>query len=145
MTAEPIPAPVQIVSVTARGEAPDGRVSIDVKLASQPDTPHGDRRLHRLHHELTSRVMRAVDARGIGSSADSVHVQVPRDGLEDAVRAIHRAVEDFNEVYPALLAEHLREVERIEAERAAEAERLRADQAVIDRVLDEMRRRNPNG
>jgi hypothetical protein len=127
---------VEILSITAVGESNDGRISINVKLRNAPDIRGGNRRL-RLPHELASRIKRSVGAPSIASSEDAVHVQVPRDHLEEAVRAIRRAVVEFNEAYPSLLAEHTREVERIEAEKAAERKRLQADQQVIDRVMNE--------
>jgi len=134
---EPTPPPVEILSMTAIGESEDGAVSVNVKLRGAPDMGLGDHRLHRLHAALTSLIMHAVGAHSIGSSADAVHVQVPRDQLEEAVRAIRRAVAEFNVAYPSILAGHAAEVERIEAEKADERERLAADQQVIDRVMGE--------
>ena len=64
-------------------------------------------------------------------------MHVPRAGLEDSVRAIRRAVKDFNTAYPLVLAEYERKVELLEAEKAAKTERLQADQDVIDRVMRE--------
>ncbi|MGD0084662.1 MAG: hypothetical protein ABSD78_15945 [Acidimicrobiales bacterium] len=134
---EATPPPVEILSMTATGESDDGVISINVRLRNAPDARGRDRRLQRLHHELTSLIVKAVGAHSIGSSEDAVHVQVPRDQLEEAVRAIRWAVGEFNEAYPSLLVEHRREVERIEAEKAAKHERLQADQQVIDRVMNE--------
>jgi hypothetical protein len=137
MTADEATPPVEIVSMTATGESDDGVITIDVKLRGAPDMGLGDRRLHRLHAALTSLIMHAVGAHSIGSSADTIHVQVPRGQLEEAVRAIRRAVDEFNVECPSLLARHTAEVERIEAEKADERERLQADQQVIDRVMNE--------
>jgi hypothetical protein len=72
-----------------------------------------------------------------------VSIQLPRDGIEEGVRAIYRAVAEFNDVYPSLLAEHRQQLaERAERQALADVRR-RTDQDVIDRVMREQRDAGP--
>lgn len=134
---QPAGKPVEIVSITAADESDAGQLQLDVQLANFPRI-QGDRGSKSLHSHLTHRIMQALDLQVITvGSTGELHVHVPRAGLEDSVRAIRRAVKDFNTAYPLVLAEYERKVELLEAEKAAKTERLQADQDVIDRVMRE--------
>lgn len=131
---EPVPPPVEVVRITATGESEDGAVGLSVMFGVVSGPGVLDNR--HLHHALKARIMGLLSISSLGASADGVQIQVRRERLEDAVRAIHRAVAEFNDARPSLAAEQRRDADRIEAEKAAQKERLKADQAVIDRLME---------
>jgi D-serine deaminase-like pyridoxal phosphate-dependent protein len=96
---EPV-QPVEIASITADHEPDGSTVQITITFDSGPDRDP-------LRSELAHRIQRIVHSRIMGSGPDGhVSIQLPRDGIEEGVRAIYRAVAEFNDVYPSLLAEH---------------------------------------
>jgi hypothetical protein len=128
---------VTIEAITAACEHPDGRVQLNIELGHvQASLPRGGQSEDAFFHQVQRQVAQALNL-PIGRGGSTIHVNVPRDQVEQSVRAIRAAVADFHEVYPSLLAERRSEAERREVESAATQRRLEADQRVIDRVMKE--------
>ena len=133
--------PVEIVSITAEANPHEDKVNLNVALANAPRLEAGRKPTYApLSHRISSAVHRGRPA-ALSSSPGRVTVNdVRRVDIVDAVNAICRVVADFNKDLPLILAEHRREVEAQEARKAAERERLAADQKIIDETIDRVLR-----
>ncbi len=99
---------------------------------------------HPWFGEFHQRVRRAWNQGQMGSSPDGwIRITVPRDQLEDFIRAVRQAARDTDAEYQALLARQREWAERdaqTQRERQADSgrrARLVQDQARIDAVLAE--------
>jgi hypothetical protein len=122
-----------IVAITAADEH-DGLVQVlvttncrsDTEATVEPDLPWF--RLFRIRVRVSTSMQH-----GHGK----LRVSVPRDSLEDSVRAIIRAARDADAAYEVYLDEQRVKAEQVAAELPAKQRRLASDQARIDAVMSE--------
>lgn len=143
---DPREAELRAVEIEAVEAAPvgdvemEGAVPLHVIFRNVVFSPTGSADPSRpswFAHQLLSCIRDALGLRVIGARGSVVSVTVSRDRIEEAVRAIKSAVGEFRDSFPAVLADHERELNEIVEQEKARRQGRVADQGLIDAIMNE--------